>query len=323
MTLRIGLIFGGPSVEHEISIISAKGIKEHLDPKKYEVVEVYVPKEGVSSLPTDYDVAFPMIHGTLGEDGALQGLLKFYGIPFVGCDVLASAVCMDKQMCRSVLSESGLPVPPSVTVKKGEAIPSIDFPYPVFVKPCHLGSSVGVAKVKAKEELQGALHEAFKYDSAVIIQQGIEGMEIECAVLGNETVEASSLAQIIPSLEFYSYEAKYLEPQGAEFLIPASLERDVTKKVQEMARTAYRVLGCSGMARIDFFVEKTGKIWINEPNPIPGFTPISMYPRLWAHSGLPYPKLLDRLITLALEKDQENKSFKTDFSGARPLPLKG
>ena len=255
------------------------------------------------------DIFFPLIHGTFGEDGCLQGYLELLGLPYVGAGVLGSALGMDKEYTKRLLQAEGIAVAPFAVLryKSGENQNKVrmmikKYGFPLFVKPVSLGSSVGVSKAFNEKELKKAITLAFRYDKRIIIEKYIPGREIECSVLGNENPQASLPGEIIPHHSFYSYEAKYLDPQGADLLAPAPLSSFLTKKVQRLSKKVFQVLGLRGMARVDYFLQRGGRLVVNEVNTIPGFTKISMYPRLWEVSGLSYPKLLTKLIQLAQEK---------------------
>jgi D-alanine-D-alanine ligase len=268
------------------------------------------------------DVVIPVLHGTFGEDGTLQGLLELAMVPYVGADVIGSAVGMDKDVAKRLLNEAGIPVAPSVTVSKQQwqdntkiisKIALAKLGLPLFVKPVCAGSSVGVKKVKKKELLAKAMNFAFQFDTRVMIEKAVDCREIECAVLGNETPAASILGEIIPHHEFYSYEAKYLDPEGAALKIPAQVKASLADKIRATALEGYMALGCSSMARVDFFLDKkTGKFYLNEINTLPGFTSISMYPKLWEATGLQYSDLLDKLIELALDRHKKKLEVKTE-----------
>jgi D-alanine-D-alanine ligase len=302
------------------------------DPKQVHLKEAQknvalVPKKagqslvGLSSgLPDQQlDVIFPIVHGTYGEDGTVQGLLKLAGIPFVGAGVLGSAVGMDKDVMKRLLRDARIPIAKFVTFTKSSIVKASfeqivsEVGLPFFVKPANLGSSVGISKVKSKEDFATAIKAAFEYDQKIIIEEFIEGREIECSVLGNEHPIVSLPGEVIPQHEFYSYEAKYLDDEGALFQIPVALDPRLIAKIQQLAVDAYRTLCCEGMARVDFFLKKDGSVLINEINTIPGFTKISMYPKLWEASGLLYSDLIDRLIELALERAQNEQNLKTTF----------
>ncbi len=382
--LRVGVLFGGRSSEHEISLRSALTIMSAMDPKRYEVVPIGIGRDGrwylredalrllaeaaprlealadggleVSLLPhpagralvkapengrrtapsrsgsrTDkralpgpLDVVFPVLHGTYGEDGTVQGLLELAGIPYVGAGVLGSAIGMDKDVQKRLLRDSGLPVVryASLMYSQWRADPRCaahlagPLGYPVFVKPNALGSSVGISKVKDESALPAALEDAFAYDRKVLIEAACVGRELECAVLGDDHPEASIPGEIIVKgrHEFYSYESKYVDPDGCEMKIPADAAPSHIEHLRELAVGAFRALGLRGMARVDFLARPSlSEIFVNEVNTIPGFTSISMYPKLWAASGLPLPKLIDRLIDLALKEHRERASLKITY----------
>jgi len=262
-----------------------------------------------------FDVAFPVMHGPNGEDGTIQGLFRLAQVPFVGAGILSSALCMDKDYMKRILQQAGLPIPHFVTIYKRDLL-TVDYSsllqevgLPCFVKPANMGSSVGVSKVHSKEELQDAIELAFRYDTKILVETAIEGREIECSVLGNDSPVASLPGEIILNHEFYTYEAKYIDAHGAVLEAPAKLEPSQVKAVQTLSIQAFQALECEGMARVDLFLTKEGKVLINELNTIPGFTNISMYPRMWEASGLSYSKLLDRLIQLALEAFDKRQSL--------------
>lgn len=263
------------------------------------------------------DVVFPLIHGAYGEDGSLQGLLRLLAIPFVGPDVLASSACMDKDVTKRLLRDAGIAVAPFVVLSRGEtagfAELSARLGLPMFVKPASQGSSVGVSKVTDEAGLAKALALAFDYDHKVLIEQGIVGREVECAVLGNQEPQVSVCGEVVANDEFYAYDTKYLNDGQARIAIPAELAPDLSEQVRDVAIKAYRVLGCAGLSRVDFFVTEARDIIINEVNTIPGFTSISMYPKLWQASGLSYPDLIDRLINLALERADQSRLLKTEI----------
>ena len=315
--LRIGVVFGGKSVEHEISVVSARNIIKALDKEKYKVISIYIKRTGNLQLGrkifNKIDIVFPVIHGVYGEDGTIQGLLKFSGLPFVGAGVLGSAIGMDKDISKRLLKQAGIAVADFITVYSGERISykqvSKKLGPVIFVKPANSGSSVGISRAKNKKEFKKAINEAFKYDSKVIIEEAIKGKEIECAVLGNDAPIASIPGEIIPKSGFYSYEAKYIDKNGAEFKIPAEVSREIIKKIQQTAVKTFRVLNCEGMGRVDFFLKKNGDLLVNEINTIPGFTSISMYPKLWEASEIPLIKLLDKLIELAMERFKKEQKL--------------
>jgi D-alanine-D-alanine ligase len=311
MKTKVAVVYGGRTGEHEISLRSAKSVMEAMDPEKYEVLPYVISKEGKWSpqpiLPEPggnpgVDVVFPVLHGTFGEDGTVQGLLELAGLPYVGAGVMASSISMDKEMMKRVARERGLPVVDYYVVSGDGEAACGDLGFPVFVKPANLGSSVGISKVRNCQELKAAIQTAQAYDRKVIVERGITGRELECAVLGNENPIASTPCEILPSREFYDYDDKYLLDK-AETVIPADLSPVLTREMQRLAVECYRAVECEGMARVDFLLETaTGKLFINEINTIPGFTSISMYPKMWEYSGLPMPKLIDRLIELALDR---------------------
>jgi len=354
---RVGILFGGKSAEHEISLVSAKNIIDAIDKDKYDIELIGIDKTGkwyrseqtafllnesnpkliklntqntseVTLCPesknsklitrnetANIDVALPILHGPLGEDGCIQGLLKIMNIPFVGCDVLGSAVCMDKDIMKRLLFSDNLPSCDYHTFYSyndiESEIPTMlkKFDFPLFVKPANMGSSIGISKVNTNNELQTALKKAFQYDEKVIVESEVIGREIEVAVLGDLNPKASVPGEIVPKGDFYSFEAKYIESNGADLLIPAKLTADEIKTVQDLAIKAFRTMNCSGMARVDFFYTNDGKWYINELNTIPGFTKISQYPQLWNESGLSYSDLIDELIQLAISRHQRLSSL--------------
>lgn len=341
--IRVGVVFGGRSGEHEVSVRSAAAIYRALDKNKYEVELLGVDKKGrwhrmdqhwlpsgaeMKALPGGekalvpqeerVDVFFPIIHGTFGEDGSLQGFLELMNAAYVGAGVLGSAIGMDKDVQKRLLMQAGIPVAGYKIVYPGDK-PEVE-KWPCFVKPANMGSSVGVSKCKSRGELEAALKEAFKYDTKVVIEEDVHGREIEVSVLGNPSagsgqVEASVPGEVVPQgHEFYDYEAKYIDENGAVMEIPVKLPPAKVKEIQNLAVNAFRVLECSGMARVDMFLQVSGRLVVNEINTLPGFTNISMYPRLWEASGLPYDKLLDRLIELALEKKKQRDKLKRSYS---------
>ena len=354
--LRVGVLFGGRSGEHEVSLASAASVIRGLDPDKYEAVPIGITKEGhwligqgaqkmlpevlrtgqrvtMTADPTDaalvrldgsgggqrIDVVFPVMHGTFGEDGTIQGLLDLAGLPFVGAGVLGSAVAMDKDVAKKLLRAAKIPVVPWLAIRRDEweRTPADvtgriekEFAYPVFIKPATLGSSVGMTKVHSHEELAAGLNLAAEFAMKIMVELAVTAREIEVSVLGNHEPQASIPGEIVPHREFYDYAAKYLE-EGTQLLIPAQLKPAQVKKIQRYAVEAFRALELSGMARVDFFLEKEGgKIYLNEVNTIPGFTSISMYPKLWEASGIPFSKLIDKLIELALEQHAEKARTK-------------
>jgi D-alanine-D-alanine ligase len=320
MKLRVAVLYGGRSGEHEVSVRSARAVMDAMDAAKYEIVEYFIDKEGKWSprpiLPEpgaqpDIDVVFPVLHGTFGEDGTVQGLLELAGLPYVGAGVLASSVSMDKEMTKRVCAERMLPIVDYVTVMRenqdiAEACRAL--PFPMFVKPANLGSSLGISKARNAEELKAAVSLAAQYDRKVIVERAIIGRELECAVLGNEAPMASLPCEILPSREFYDYEDKYLLDR-ARTQVPADLPPEQTEEVRRLAVECYRAVECAGLGRVDFLLESaTGKLYINEINTIPGFTSISMYPKMWERSGIPFPALIDRLFELAIVRHQRKNA---------------
>jgi D-alanine-D-alanine ligase len=314
--LKIGVLFGGKSAEHEVSIQSAKNIMVALDEKKYDITQVKIDADGKFNfeLLKKFDVVFPVLHGPFGEDGSMQGLLRLTGVPFVGAGVLGSAVGMDKDVMKRLLREAGIPIGKFITVKAGDKTSFARFKkelgLPMFVKPANMGSSVGVTKIQNEKDFKRGIAEAFRYDNKIIIEEFIEAREIECAVLGNDTPMASVAGEIIANQEFYSYDAKYIDV-GSVAVIPAEFDKKTMKKVQELAIRTFQALNCEGMGRVDCFLKKNGEVLVNEINTIPGFTDISMYPKLWEASGIPQTKLLDRLIDLAIERFNKEQKLKT------------
>jgi len=387
--LRVGILFGGRSGEHEVSLLSAASVLNAIDKEKYEVVPIGITKDGrwltaehaenlltgklvleprslragdpettpgaavlaqgesvvvppepvhrhtglvpfqtdaglmrrASDRAINVDVIFPVLHGTFGEDGTIQGLLELADIPYVGAGVLGSAAGMDKDIMKSLFIAAGIPIVKHVTIlrsawendpKKVQKLVESKLTYPVFVKPANLGSSVGISKAHNRKELGPAIEEAARFDRKIVIEQGVGGKkekarEIECSVLGNDEPVASVPGEIVPGKEFYDYTAKYVD-EGSQLIIPAKLTKAETKKVQDLAVAAFQAVDCSGLARVDFLMDpKTNKIYLNEINTMPGFTAISMYPKLWAASGLAYPDLIDRLIQLGIERHEDKK----------------
>ncbi|MEP3388648.1 MAG: D-alanine--D-alanine ligase [Reichenbachiella sp.] len=352
--IKVGILFGGKSAEHEISLRSAKNVIEALNKDKYEPVLIGIDKSGqwlyneqtslilhaddiekislntnsdsVSLIPQSegllsganqkVDVVFPILHGPMGEDGTIQGLLKLANIPFVGAGVLGSAVGMDKDVMKRLLRDAGLPIGKYITIRSHQDRPTFDsitkqLGLPCFVKPANLGSSVGINRVDNEEQYHQALDEAFSFDHKVIIEEFIEGREIECAILGNENPKASIPGEISFTHSFYSYEAKYLDDQGYKIDIPAQITDEQIIAVQKMAIDTFQTLECEGFARVDVFLTKDGRLLVNEINTIPGFTQISMYPKLWEASGIPYSELIDQLLQLAIARFEREKQIKS------------
>jgi D-alanine-D-alanine ligase len=320
LKLRVAVIYGGRSGEHEVSIRSARSIMDAMDPARYDIVELFISKDGKWSpralVPEPdanpgIDVVFPVLHGTFGEDGTVQGLLELAGLPYVGAGVMASSAAMDKEVTKRLCLERSLPVIEYLVQFRGAldaAAAERTIPCPVFVKPANLGSSVGISKAHNRAELETALKLAAEFDHKVIVERSIEGQEIECSVLGNDRPVAATPCEILPSREFYDYDDKYLLDR-TEFRVPAGLAPAELDEVRRLAVACYQAVECEGMARVDFLVEgATRRIYINEINTIPGFTSISMYPKMWEHDGLSYPKLIDRLIELALERQAVRKA---------------
>ncbi len=322
MKLTVAVLYGGRSGEHEISLRSADSIMNALDPERYDVARYFISKKGkwdprpIMPEPggnPGIDVVFPVLHGTFGEDGTVQGLLELADLPFVGPGVLGSSAAMDKEVTKRLCVQAGLPVVDYAVVRGGAwdaAEMESRFGYPMFVKPANLGSSVGISKAKNREELEAAVAEAALYDTKVIIERAILGQEIECAVLGNCEPKASTPCEVLPFKDFYDYEDKYLLDK-TQFRIPPDLPDDRVQEIRRLAVACFEAIGCQGMSRVDFLIERSsGRIFINEINTIPGFTSISMYPKMWAHDGLAYSKLLDHLIELALERHARKRKLK-------------
>ena len=316
--LKIGVLFGGKSAEHEVSVMSAKNVIAALDTQKYEIISIKIPKDGKFDFSQlkKVDVVFPVLHGPFGEDGSMQGLLKLSGVPFVGAGVLGSAVSMDKDIMKRLFKEAGIPVGKFVTIRSHDELNfnaiKKQLGLPLFIKPANMGSSIGVSKVRNEKEFQIAVSEAFKFDTKIIVEQFIDAREIECSVLGNEVPMASVLGEVVPTAEFYSYDAKYVN--ASETLLKARVDAKTEEKIKDLAIKTFQVLCCEGLGRVDFLLRKNGEVLVNEINTIPGFTNISMYPKLWEASGIPQTKLLDKLIDLALERYKREKKLKTSNS---------
>ena len=317
--IKIGVLFGGKSAEHEVSLKSAVNVIKALDKNKYEVTPIKINKDGKFKLAVveNLDVIFPVMHGPFGEDGSMQGLLKLAGVPFVGPGVLGSAVGMDKDVMKRLFRDAGIPIGKFIALKAQDKINfnkiKKELGLPLFIKPANMGSSVGVSKVRNEKELRKAIKEAFLFDTKIVIEENIPGREIECAVLGNDFPMASIPGEIIANQDFYSYDAKYLAV-GSVAEIPAKIPMKTKKQIQELAIKVFQVLSCEGMGRVDFFLKKDGKVLVNEINTIPGFTNISMYPKLWEASGISISKLLDRLIELAIERFEKEQKLKTSVN---------
>ncbi len=351
--IKLAFIFGGRSGEHEVSLASARSVMDVLDCKKYQVFEIgispegawftgenvwemfskgktdglnpaailadpsrhglYAFQDGQSRKVSDLDVVFPVLHGTFGEDGTIQGMLELADLAYVGAGVVGSAVGMDKGIFKDVMRANDIPVVEAVIILSNELEENMDLlisrvenflPYPVFVKPANLGSSVGISKCNNRSDLVEGMREAALFDRRILVERGVDAREIEISVLGNENPQASLPGEIVPSREFYSYESKYVDG-SSELIIPAPIPGEIAEQISAFALKAYKAIDCAGMARVDFFIEKsTGKVLLNEINTIPGFTSISMYPKLWEATGITYSQLVDRLIDLALDRKQ-------------------
>jgi D-alanine-D-alanine ligase len=336
--IKLAIIFGGPSAEHEVSVRSAKNVTKAIDKEKYDIYLIWVSRERewylvekfekkkkiimINKEIRDYstykcitpiDVVFPLIHGPYGEDGVLQGFLTTLDIPFIGSDVVGSAIGMDKDVSKRLLREAGLKIANFIVIRKGEEIDfdsiSTKLGLPLFIKPANLGSSVGISKVKRRKEFFEAIEKAFEYDFKILIEEYIEGREIECSVLGGNPPLVSLPGENIIKSEFYSYSAKYIDKTSTSTQIPAKLPKNVIKKIQSIALQVFEILCCEDMGRVDFFLTKENSIIVNEINTIPGFTEISMYPKLWEVSGITYSQLIDRLIELAMRRYQIKKNL--------------
>jgi D-alanine-D-alanine ligase len=350
MKINIGVVFGGKSSEHEVSLISASNVMEAMDRTRYDVTPIGITRDGEwhlfngelseiadgtwetdrEHLISDFslfhdpllraiDIFFPVLHGTFGEDGTIQGLFEMMDKPYVGCGVLASASGMDKEITKMLCRQKGIPVVDDIVLTKGNF--SVDkekyihsvterFPFPVFVKPANMGSSVGIAKAHDEKELQTAIEDAFRYDTKVLIEEFIAGTEIETAVLGNENPIASCVGEIVPCNEFYDYDAKYLSGDDSKILIPAPIDPALAEQIRTYAVELFRVIGGSGLSRVDFFADEArGVVYLNEINTMPGFTNISMYPKLWEASGIGYADLITRLIELGFEHHRTRKAL--------------
>ncbi len=329
--VRVAVLMGGRSSEHDVSLASARSVVEALDPARYETVAVEIGRDGrweigpatraalegggepdVESLPvpaaqipatlSEVDVVFPVLHGPFGEDGTVQGFLELADVPYVGAGVMASALCMDKDLFKSVLRDKGIPVTDSVTVRDANGFES-PFGFPVFIKPARLGSSVGITKARSQDELRTGLDLAFRHDEKVLVEEFVDGVEVECSVLGNLEVVASTPGEIVADADWYDYSAKYDEG-GMELIVPPRISPEAIERVQELSVAAFRATECEGMARADCFVRGDDEVLVNELNTIPGFTATSVYAKLFEASGLPYEELLEKLIALALERHQ-------------------
>lgn len=359
--ITVGILFGGKSAEHEVSLQSAKNIFEEINREKYNPIPIGIDKSGKWLLynnenflinPNDpkrielnksndivtiypecngeiigisnqirekrIDVIFPVLHGPFGEDGTVQGLFKLANIPFVGASILGSAIGMDKDVMKNLLHNASITIGKSVTIHSHERVPTFEsiqeeIGIPCFIKPANMGSSIGVNKVKNKDEYIHAVKDAFLYDTKILIEEYIEGREIECAVLGNENPSASTVGEIIPQDEFYSYDAKYIDEKGAILEIPIKLPSRSIRKIQQIAIKTFKALFCEGLGRVDMFIKKNGEIYVNEINTMPGFTKISMYPKLWEASGIKYSELIDKLIQLGIKRFVKEKKLTTRY----------
>jgi D-alanine-D-alanine ligase len=316
--VRVAVLAGGRSSEHEVSLASGEAVRAGLEQAGHEALDVRLAKDGGWSFVGEplglepgrgllgVDVVFPALHGPFGEDGSVQGLLELLDVPYVGAGVTASAVAMDKVLSKELLARAGIPQVEYAAVRDSRR--SVPLEPPVFVKPARLGSSVGISKATTAAELDSSLATAFEHDSLVIVEALATGVEVECSVMGNDAPEASHPGEIVVHADWYDYEAKY-EPGGMELVVPARIPEDARERVRELAVEAFRVLGCSGMARVDFFVEEGG-VLVNELNTIPGFTSTSVFAKLWEATGVPYPELLDRLLELAVERFERERRYR-------------
>lgn len=358
--LNIGILFGGQSTEHEVSLMTARNVVDAIDKNKYNLTLIGIDKNGtwylndnsqfllnedspgsirlnsgsnivslipyrsnqqlisqtVQNLP-HLDVVFPLLHGPFGEDGTIQGLLKLSNLPYVGADVLSSSIAMDKDIAKRLLRDANIPITKFLTIKKDEITPSFieiekEFNLPFFIKPANAGSSIGVSKIRTEDEYKKALNLAFSFDNKILIEKAVNGREIEFAVLGNEDPIVTIPGEIIVKDDFYSYDAKYINPEGSSLQIPAQIPEEIKIKMQKIAISTFKLLACEGMARVDMFLTKDNQIFVNEINTIPGFTKISMYPKLWEASGIPYTELIDKLINLALDRHQRDQRLQTN-----------
>ena len=331
--LRVAVLAGGRSSEHEISLASARSVVEALDPDRYEAQTIEIGRDGAWALPPApgsaalpaaggalpiptaaapsalgaVDVVFPILHGPFGEDGTVQGLLELAGVPYVGSGVTASALCMDKDLFKAVLRDRGIPVARSITLRPGAATEN-PFGYPVFVKPARLGSSVGISKARNAAELDAAVALAFRHDDKVLVEEFQPGVEVEVGVLGNRDPIASVVGEIVANADWYDFDAKYADG-GMELIVPARLPAETTEQVQRLAVASFVATDCEGMARVDFFVRPDGEVVVNELNTIPGFTATSVYAKLFAASGIPYAALLDRLVELAIQRHEHRQAL--------------
>jgi D-alanine-D-alanine ligase len=331
--LRVAVLAGGRSSEHEISLASARSVASALDPERYDTRMIEIGRDGAWALPPaagtaalpeaggtlpiptgsapsalgGIDVVFPILHGPFGEDGTVQGLLELAGVPYVGSGVTASALCMDKDLFKAVLRDRGIPVAPSVTLRPGDEVEN-PFGYPVFVKPARLGSSVGISKARTVDELEAAVELARRHDDKVLVEEFQPGVEVEVGVLGNRKPIASVAGEIVAHADWYDFDAKYADG-GMDLIVPARLPAETIERARQLAVASFVATDCEGMARVDFFVWPDGQVVVNELNTIPGFTATSVYAKLFAASGIPYAELLDRLVELALERHEQRRAL--------------
>jgi D-alanine-D-alanine ligase len=321
--VRVAVLAGGRSSEHDVSLASARSVVEGLEEGGHEPLLVEISRDGRWSLDgqplaltpgepvAGADIAFPVLHGPYGEDGTVQGLLETLGTPYVGAGVLASALCMDKAVFKELMSQAGIPQVDYVALREGDD-PRLAsrLGMPLFVKPARLGSSVGISKVSSAEaELEEALSLAWEHDPVALVEAFSGGMEVECSVIGNDTPEASQPGEVVPHADWYDFEAKY-SPGGMELVVPPRLDEHVIERIRALATDVYRLVGCSGFARVDFFVEDGDNVLVNELNTIPGFTPTSGFPKMFEASGVPYPELLDRLLSLGMERFERERRYR-------------
>ena len=331
--MKVGVIYGGMSTEHDVSMMSGKNVLENLDKKKYDIIPIYIDKNGkwyinnkeiknIVDKLKEMDVIFPVLHGLYGEDGTIQGMLELLKIPYVGCDIISSSMCMDKVYTKCVLQKANIKQAKYIYIKNENTYVNEEFEeiklendeivklveeklqFPVFVKPSNSGSSVGVTKASNGPELIKAIEKACVYDKKVLVEEAIVGKEVECAVLGNDNPKASTVGEILSAEEFYTYDAKYNNAES-KTRIPAQISEEKIEEIRRTAVKAFKAMDCKGLARVDFFVKNdTNEVYINEINTMPGFTEISMYPKLWGYMGLEYSELLDELINLAIERSR-------------------
>ena len=354
--LHVLLIYGGRSAEHEVSVVSARSIFNAIKNEPYDITLIRIDLMGQWNLTGSFeasieiaqfpdsnasgrhvtltnggkivaldgheapwrpvDVAFPVLHGTNGEDGTIQGLLALYGIPCVGAGVLASAAGMDKVCTKKLLEEAGIPIVDYRVARHNDATP-LEYAecrralgHPLFVKPANTGSSVGISKVKSRAEFETAVHHAFTFDSTVLVESAVDAREIECAALGSAPVRVSVCGEIVTSYEFYTYTAKYEDEDATQLIVPAEISDELSTRIRSLARRVCEAIGCEGMARVDFFLAHSGDVYVNEINTIPGFTSVSMYPMLWAHTGVSFPRLVEELLQDAMARHERNQTLR-------------